>query len=64
LARQALKEGRARPAPRPLQMPGSRDAMPTREDAMVAQLNRKLNESGKVRDAAKLLAERRRSRGR
>jgi len=64
LARESIKEGRVRPKAGPLQMPSSRDAMPTHEEAKVSQLNRRLNETGKVKDAARLLAERRRGRGR
>jgi hypothetical protein len=65
LARQAIKEGKARPKVLTYQRPGT-SSLPCEKDAYgeIAALNRKLSQTASVRDAARLLQASRNARRR
>jgi hypothetical protein len=60
-AQKAAREAAAKPVP-PVQRPGVGQAKGAAHDALVQNLARRLDQTGKVKDAAKLLVERRRAR--
>ena len=59
-AQKAAKEASARPVP-PVQRPGVTQAWGAAQDAVVQNLTRRLDQTGNLKDAAKLLAERRKA---
>ena len=60
-AQKQMKQGRARPTLPPVQRPGTSGAPMSRQQAEIGSLQDKLNRSGSVSDAARLLATSRRS---
>jgi hypothetical protein len=64
MAREEIKSGRRRPVPPVTQRPGSIDTAKQYEHRGIDALDRKLDKTGKVRDATNLLLELRRARSR
>jgi hypothetical protein len=60
-AQKAAREATAKPLP-PVQRPGVGQAKGAAHDALVQNLGKRLDQTGKLKDAAKLLVERRRGR--
>jgi len=60
-AQKAAREATARPVP-PVQRPGVGQAKGAAHDALVQNLAKRLDQTGKLKDAAKLLVERRRAK--
>jgi hypothetical protein len=60
-AQRAAKDATARPIP-PVQRPGVAQPKGAAQDALVQNLAKRLDQTGKLKDAAKLLVERRRGR--